>query len=1195
MSDLKPILRGPILRGPITRRFRTLPVLCTLVLGGLTATGAPPSRAQFVDPGDPQGRIGSPTVLTPSVGRYQRFEASFSVQTQAGNLQVPYDPVPVPASGAAQWSKDGVVGYLLPNSSTQGQPAFLMGSGQQTYQTTSAAEHQAFLASGAWQDAVPPFPSQGATLYLMTGPKTFYLTINTQEHQYLLGQGWRDLETLGRMYAGATDAPGTIPLYVIYNTASGDHLFTTSSYERDIVEGLGNGWQTSAGIAGYVLSAPQAGSVPLSRAYYNPTTQHTLLDSASFNALDTRPLPALIFPNEDGSQGVSVDGLFLRPGQTDWSQALVQPAFWYEGYDANRLPTGERDWRLRFAPDAVGTWQYRVRVQDAQGEALSAPRTIAVSTSTNHGFLSVSPTDSRYFRYSDGTPFLDPAASGADNPALLQKVSDSGAVGTSRAWLAATGVTAISTTTSWGDYNPDGDSFVSVPSPAGRYSYYMPAANSPQLHPLLDTTTHSYTFTTWVKLATATTSPTLVFDWYPVPDQSVPLRATTAWQQATFHIPVGSPFTQDAALDRLLTIHTRDGSRQVPAYLSGYALTEDASGENMIGNWDWVTTWGQNDSGVVDSLVLTGEGLPHEQHLSLVTFQHEDTLWGEIAPDGSIAPQNMENAVGGSTSPTADTAVLRFQRYFARYFMGRWGYSTAVLSVEHVNEGDPNDGNYLAGAQSFAAAVHADAADHRVLATTSGWHTSTLLDFEIFLDRADYPDIDDLQIHRYEGYVNGGIGALPFAGTDTTPGVGVQPTGGPGPGEGALALSPLGTQYAGITWPGSVCYYPEAGFRGNGTWTVTYQYKTSPDAAFAPGSNSDLHGPDIELWANSPDITVTGRTSPPAQVVPNWTPYSFTFTTSGAGVQGAGLHTNGALLFQALCLSHGQAYFSDVTITAPDGSTWLKMGFGEPSMLSDSASLGEYLGDIIQSASGAPFAGMPVVIGETNMVDTPAVTSYVQSWINNPTYDPQSNFLRGLAWGSIGPMPTIAEFFGANNALFNHVHAQRYYGYVQNFLAGLPVDNGRWRDVAAVSSDSGILALGQKDVTAGQAYVYAYNRQATWVNLAEGVPVAPVSGVLTVPGLADGVYTVETWDPGTGSKTGVQTLASSGGALSIPIAGLAQDVAFKLSPRVSVPASVSAPVSAPAPVLAPVPVTRWKPVIPAPALRLPPRLVSLRP
>ncbi len=105
--------------------------------------------------------------------------------------------------------------------------------------------------------------------------------------------------------------------------------------------------------------------------------------------------------------GISVNATFTSPtGKTH-----KQPGFYYQVFDDQIkggqewfYPTANFYWRVRFAPDEVGTWQYVLSAQDSSGTTQSSARSFTVSSSTNHGFIKVS-RDPRYFEFSDGTYF----------------------------------------------------------------------------------------------------------------------------------------------------------------------------------------------------------------------------------------------------------------------------------------------------------------------------------------------------------------------------------------------------------------------------------------------------------------------------------------------------------------------------------------------------------------------------------------------------------------------------------------------------------------------------------------------------------------------------------------------------------------------------------------------------------------------
>ncbi len=124
----------------------------------------------------------------------------------------------------------------------------------------------------------------------------------------------------------------------------------------------------------------------------------------------------------DKYNGVNIYGVFTSPSGKTYSQ----PAFYYQNFDEQTVegrawyyPAGSYNWKIRFAPDEIGDWQYKISAQDASGTVLSASQGFTVSTSSNHGFVRVSPNDPRYFQFDDGTHFPNLGWNGPldfDNP-----------------------------------------------------------------------------------------------------------------------------------------------------------------------------------------------------------------------------------------------------------------------------------------------------------------------------------------------------------------------------------------------------------------------------------------------------------------------------------------------------------------------------------------------------------------------------------------------------------------------------------------------------------------------------------------------------------------------------------------------------------------------------------------------------------
>ena len=133
--------------------------------------------------------------------------------------------------------------------------------------------------------------------------------------------------------------------------------------------------------------------------------------------------------------GISVDGIFLPPGETNWNNAYRTPAFYYEEFlDEIRnnkvwnYPTGNFKWKVRFSPNQQGIWKYKLTAQDKGGSVESGEFSFTVATSNNKGFIKVSPNDSRYFEFDDGTYFpatgYNLGMGQLDNDTVLQELKD---------------------------------------------------------------------------------------------------------------------------------------------------------------------------------------------------------------------------------------------------------------------------------------------------------------------------------------------------------------------------------------------------------------------------------------------------------------------------------------------------------------------------------------------------------------------------------------------------------------------------------------------------------------------------------------------------------------------------------------------------------------------------------------------------
>jgi chitodextrinase len=207
---------------------------------------------------------------------------------------------------------------------------------------------------------------------------------------------------------------------------------------------------------------------------------------------------------------------------------------------------------------------------------------------------------------------------------------------------------------------------------------------------------------------------------------------------------------------------------------------------------------------------------------------------------------------------------------------------------------------------------------------------------------------------------------------------------------------------------------------------------------------------------------------------------------------------------------------------------------------------------------------LPVVRGEAGM---DLATSHATT-IPGLRSDSQGFWYHDYVWSSLdsGALYEMYWWFIPdiyNPGVYDHRrHALSYY----NFLKGIPLNNGKYRDIAATVSNAALQAVGQKDLTNGRAHVWIRNKNHTWKNVTSGVSIAPVSGTVQIGGFVPGrTYTVEWWDTykTTGQVTSTQSLtASSTGVLTLTVQQLASDIAAKIGSSAAAPANQAPVVNA---------------------------------
>jgi hypothetical protein len=114
------------------------------------------------------------------------------------------------------------------------------------------------------------------------------------------------------------------------------------------------------------------------------------------------------------------------------------------------------------------------------------------------------------------------------------------------------------------------------------------------------------------------------------------------------------------------------------------------------------------------------------------------------------------------------------------------------------------------------------------------------------------------------------------------------------------------------------------------------------------------------------------------------------------------------------------------------------------------------------------------------------------------------------------------------------------------------LNNGYYQDAQASVSRANLRAWGQKDLAHGCAHLWLQNKNHTWKNVVDGVPIPAISGTVEISGFQPNKsYTIEWWDPYQTNKLqqiiGSDTnVAQADGSISIPVANLVTDVALKI-------------------------------------------------
>ena len=541
--------------------------------------------------------------------------------------------------------------------------------------------------------------------------------------------------------------------------------------------------------------AASAASVPLyDKLELTFDVENTVGTNLQF-PYDPAPPPGLT-----GRVGVSVEGLFLPPGQDDWEQALRQPAFLYQDYwrqdvgEAEWLyPRGDPLWKVRFAPKVRGVWQYRIRAQDAsicpEGlrpcpywvETPSATFAAEAPRSGSHGFVEVSRTDRRYFAYSDGKPFMGLGLNHTFQPERFTYDADeqidrwaANGIELVRSWMIGSSI-AGSSFMPWawfgvggyGGYMPR-PGLVIAPADSGHDFVFQISQEKPCLFngftqgriAVKPNAAYRLAITTRVAGVAGPRDPHR-------PDYGLTAKLGQ-WPDegrcpdGLAREPALFPHLQDADWTTVEATITTGPSKWFLSYL--YLILDNATaGEADVSQMSLREVL--PDGGLGPEVLVKSRSDAHMDfnplrswdwdyvldraaengvRLKLVVLEKNDLVWMDVNRDGTLS--DLKDTLEGNDNfyASENTKVRRLHEYYWRYLAARWGYSTAVHSWELLNEGDPFNGHHYSQANEFARFMHEWDRNH--LVTTSFWHSYPAGDFWA---NPKYPDLDYADTHDH--------------------------------------------------------------------------------------------------------------------------------------------------------------------------------------------------------------------------------------------------------------------------------------------------------------------------------------------------------------------------------------------------------------------------------------------------------------
>lgn len=891
---------------------------------------------------------------------------------------------------------------------------------------------------------------------------------------------------------------------------------------------------------------------------------------------DPNPPPGL-----QAGIGVTVDALFSGD---DWETTFTQPAFLYQIYQHMILdemdhfvPNTAPKWTVRFTPQSIGTWQYRLRIEDVEGlsyyPALDQPAlsfAVVGESSNPHsqkGFLNVSSNDARYFEFQDGTPFVGVGFNDGFDSSFdvgQKMVSyEQNKINFVRVWLSGASING-SQWTSWASHHLSHDD-------------YLPGVN-------FDSgTTYNQGD---VSLKLDDSNPCLFSDFWQGGIPALPDTQYNVWARVKVENVTGpqnagaygfvvkqgdwlgtecdqpnqgelitSPLSGNSDWLTVEGTYTTDSDQYWLDNL--YLARQNATGGNIF--IDEVRLWRSDDPHQVNILrepyansvmhfdplnaakwdLFIQQAEEHGVYIKLVIDEKNEWLRNHLDENGQITSSGSNDNFYASPG----TKSRWLQQAWWRYIIARWGYSTAIHSYEYINEGDPYNGGHHEATNAMAEYFHS-LGSSRFLVTTSFW--AAFPNYE-FWSNPQYPDIDYADLHAYVSTGWGQTAAFwPEEDLETQAQYVFE-------GQASARVESDYDRSESIVPRGLV-------IQGAGEWVIRYQMKTENFAANcsynSTGSMQRIRWTlDGGEYSGGREGVIPARqdgkdflcSSPSGS-------YDWTLFSSERDRDGSLLPSDLRLIItdnlpheidlriENYDGTQGTAWIDNVELISPWGQVVQTIGkFDTTLMDEDTAFYNRAYGELWCGECPAG-ARMPLIRGETG-VDYPDN----QDWNRDLLLDNDGIWLHNNVWGQINPGGMYDLFWWASET----IPPSLYHNFLtfRNFMADIPLSNGAYRDAGAQTSHPDLRAWGQRDDINGRMHLWIQNIQHTWTRVVHGPDVTPVTGQVVLYNVVPGQYQVEWWDPYELSDPIVQTQTiSSDGTLTLTLPqALDTDIAVKIN------------------------------------------------